>query len=64
MSIQMDCSGRAALTVFQQRSSSDTQIPANRPSRMSVTVRSVMSVVIRNICAPLPVIYGKGYSKQ
>lgn len=52
MSIQMDCPGRVALTVCQQRSNSDTQIPVSRPSRMSVASRSVMSVVIRSTLVP------------
>ena len=54
MSIQTACPGRMGLMVCQQRSNSDTQLPANRPSRMSVAVPCVMSVVIRSTCASLP----------
>lgn len=65
MSIQMVCPGRVALTVCQQRSNSDTQIPVSRPSRMSVASCSVMSVVIRSTLALLAMLqHGKGYSTQ
>jgi hypothetical protein len=48
MSIQIGCPGRVVRMVCQQRSNSGTQIPVSRPSRVSVTARSVMSVVIRS----------------